>query len=74
LINPLIIEIDLFKMLASISYRYLKEKYEVISGSGAQAQNGNDARWNSEEIFAPLCAVFNYKIAGLQACLLRVCS
>jgi hypothetical protein len=43
-------------MLASISYRYLKEKYGVISGSGAQAQNGNDARWNSEEIFAPLCA------------------
>jgi hypothetical protein len=29
-------------MLASISYRYLKEKYGVISGSGAQAQNGND--------------------------------
>jgi hypothetical protein len=43
-------------MLASISYTYLKEKYGVISGSGAQAQNGNDARWNSEEIFAPLCA------------------
>jgi hypothetical protein len=34
-------------MLASISYRYLREKYEVISGSPAQAQNGNDARWNS---------------------------
>jgi hypothetical protein len=31
-------------MLASISYRYLKKKYGVISGSGAQAQNGNDAR------------------------------
>jgi hypothetical protein len=47
-------------MLASICYRYLKEKYYgVISGSGAQAQNGNDARWNSEEIFAPLrCALF----------------
>jgi hypothetical protein len=26
-------------MLASISYRYLKKKYGVISGSGAQAQN-----------------------------------
>jgi hypothetical protein len=25
----------------SVSYRYLKEKYGVISGSGAQAQNGN---------------------------------
>jgi hypothetical protein len=46
-----------------MSYRYLKEKYGVISGSGAQAQNGNDARWNSEEIFAPLCAFFNYKTA-----------
>jgi hypothetical protein len=54
-------------MLASVSYRYLKEKYGVISGSGAQAQNGKDARWNSEEIFTPLCAFFNYKIAGLQA-------
>jgi hypothetical protein len=54
-------------MLASISYRYLKEKYGVISGSEAQAQNGNDAQWNSEEIFAPLCAFFNYKTAGLQA-------
>jgi hypothetical protein len=43
-------------MLASIFTRYLKEKYGVISGSGAQAQNGNDARWNSEEIFASLCA------------------
>jgi hypothetical protein len=48
-------------------YRYLKEKYGVISGSETQAQNGNDARWNSEEIFAPLCAFFNYKTAGLQA-------
>jgi hypothetical protein len=56
----------LFKMLVSISYIYLKEKYGVISGSGAQAQNGNDVRWNSEEIFAPLCAFFNYKTAGLQ--------
>jgi hypothetical protein len=37
-----------------------------ISGSGAQAQNGNDVRWNSEEIFAPLCAFFNYKTSGLQ--------
>jgi hypothetical protein len=53
-------------MLASISYRYLKKKYGVISGSGGQAQNGNDARWNSEEIFALLCAFFNYKTAGLQ--------
>jgi hypothetical protein len=44
-------------MLASVSYRYLKEKYGVISGSGAQAQNGNDARWNSEEIFAPFKGV-----------------
>jgi hypothetical protein len=62
-------------MLAAISYRYLKEKYYgVISGSGAQAQNGNDARWNSEEIFAPLCAFFNDNIAGLQARLERVCS
>jgi hypothetical protein len=24
----------------------------------AQAQNGNDARWNSDEIFAPLCVFF----------------
>jgi hypothetical protein len=53
-------------MLASISYRDLKEEYGVISGSGAQAQNGNDARWNSEKIFAPLCVFFNYKTAGLQ--------
>jgi hypothetical protein len=45
-------------MLASISYRCLKEKYGVISGSGAQAQNGNDARWDSEEVFAPLCVFF----------------
>jgi hypothetical protein len=59
--------IYIFKMFASISYRYLKEKYGVISGSGAQAQNGNDARWYSEEIFAPLCAFFYYKTAGLQA-------
>jgi hypothetical protein len=43
-------------MLASISYRYLK--YGVISESGAQAQNGNDAPWNSEEIFVPFCALF----------------
>jgi hypothetical protein len=47
-------------MLLSISYRYQKEKYRVISRSGAQAQNGNDARWNSEEIlvFAPLWFFF----------------
>jgi hypothetical protein len=45
-------------MLGSIPYRYLKGKYGVISGSGAQAQNGNDARWNSAEIFAPLCVFF----------------
>jgi hypothetical protein len=44
-------------MLASIFYRYLKEKYGVISGSGAQAQNGNDARWNSEE-YLRRCALF----------------
>jgi hypothetical protein len=31
-------------MVASISYRYLKEKYGVISGSGPQAQNGKDAQ------------------------------
>jgi hypothetical protein len=44
-------------MLASVSYRYMKEKYGVISGSGAQAQNGNDARWNSEEF---ICAVVRF--------------
>jgi hypothetical protein len=48
-------------MLASISYEYLKEKYGVIFGSRAQAQNGNDARWNSEEIFAPLCVFFLFQ-------------
>jgi hypothetical protein len=53
-------------MLASISYRCLKEKYGVISGSGAQAQNGNDARWDSEEVFAPLC-VFFFKLQDHRA-------
>jgi hypothetical protein len=41
-------------MLALISYRYLKGKYGKffkIFVAGAQAQNGNDARWNREEIF-----------------------
>jgi hypothetical protein len=31
------------EIFASISYGYLKEKYGVIFGSRAQAQNGNDA-------------------------------
>jgi hypothetical protein len=45
-------------LLGTYSYRYLKGRYGVISGSGAQAQNGNDARWNSAETFAPLCVFF----------------
>jgi hypothetical protein len=45
-------------MLASISYRYLKEKYGVISGSGAQALSLETTHDGTVKKYLRRCALF----------------